>query len=91
MRPQPDESVSTDGSLVIWVNARLGAFRSNQIAKVAFEYLAQIRQNPRGCGWSFGRRPGHGCVERVEELEQRGADQVSGTVSTGQDEFVAPP
>jgi len=26
-----------------------------------------------------------------EELEQRGADQVSGTVSTGQDEFVAPP
>jgi hypothetical protein len=32
---------------------------------------------------------GHGCVERVEE--QCGADQISGTVSTGQDEFVAPP
>jgi hypothetical protein len=29
--------------------------------------------------------------ERVEELEQRSADQVSGTVSTRQDEFVAPP
>jgi hypothetical protein len=38
------------GSLVIWVNTRLGAFRSNQIEKVAFEYLAQIRQNPSGCG-----------------------------------------
>jgi len=28
------------------------------------------------------RFPGLGCVERVEELEQRGADHVSGTVST---------
>src|ERR1700735_692321 len=79
------------GSLIIGVNARLGAFRSNQIEKGALEYLAQIRQDPRGCGWSFGQGPGHGCVERIEELEQRGAGQVSGTVAPGEDEFVAPP
>jgi hypothetical protein len=45
----------------------------------------------RCCHIISSRLLGHGCVERVEELEQRSADQVSGTVSTGQDEFVAPP
>ena len=49
-----------------------------------------ICQNPSGSGWSFGWRPSDGGVEGVEEFQQRGAGQVGGAISTGQDHLGTP-
>ena len=43
-----------------------------------------------GSGWSLGWRPRDRGVEGVEEFQQRGAGQVGGAISTGQNHLGAP-